>query len=171
MLNGFILEINIKKEKLLKTLYKLLTINVFLIGLFVVGLSFGLIQPLYLSDVSKLTYVISGIMFVNISLSLFNVYKKSISVYYAHEKERYIEKYLSYVSTKLPYIGLCGTLIGLIGLIDAIQLAGSGDITAQILGIIVIMKSSMKTMFNPTLMGIVGYLWTSLLIFIDTGEE
>ena len=151
----------------MKSTFKLLAINVLFIGLFVAGLAFNILQQIYVNDVSKITYLITGMMFLNVILSIYNSWNKELSFFLKITK---IDNYLDYIQDKFPFIGICGTLVGLILLVDAIQLTGSGDISAQVSNIIIVLKESMRTMFNPTLVGVVAYLWTSLLLFIDTGE-
>jgi hypothetical protein len=81
-----------------------------------------------------------------------------------HKKSK-IDLFLRFVSGRIFYVGLAGTFIGLHYLMELLHLSSSGASTEQVTVILNIMKHSMDTIFNTTLIGIVVKLWTDLLIW------
>jgi hypothetical protein len=147
---------------------KLIFINILLISLYLVGFAFGLIGPLYTNDISRISYVITILLSINVILSVYDSYKKDKDTYYNFKKSK-VSKYVDFVTDKFPYIGLCGTVIGFIGLVEVAFIINAGNPLDQLGSIITSIKSSLHTLFNTTLLGIGAYLWSSILIFM--GEE
>jgi hypothetical protein len=148
--------------------FKLLFVNILLLSLFVVGYFFHYVSQIYVNDLSKITYLISGLLFLNIVLAIWN------SFYKFNQRTIYdtkVDKYLAFVGSKFPYIGICGTIIGLAALIQILNTVSGGTASEQIGSLLTAIKAGMLTLFYPTLVGVVAYLWTSVLIFLDEGKD
>jgi hypothetical protein len=140
-------------------LYKLSIVNLFLIASVVVAFFYGYVSPLFVNDVSHISYVIAFIIASNVFLAFLDCRAwKNIQ-----ETTPYM-RWLQFASGKLPYIGLIGTLIGFRDLVYGLN--GSGDPAQMIISV----REGCLTLANTTILGLVGFLWVNLNFYL-VGEE
>jgi len=146
----------------MKKILQLTLINILILSLIIAGFAYGIVAPLYINDISYITYLITIIMsFILISSEYITILSKDSTLYL---------KCYKFLSRNFLLLGLFGTLIGLSSLMMEIK-TGNGASTEVINGIISAIKGSMQTTFNATMMGIVAKLWTNLIVFIIDNEE
>ena len=75
-------------------------------------------------------------------------------------------KEFRWITTKITWIGLAGSVIGMIALLSSLNVAD----LSQISSILVAMFYGAKTMFNTLLIGLAAKLWTDTIIHM-MGED
>ena len=140
---------------------KVSLINIFVLSLIGICLIYGIVQPLYGNDISKLSYVMSMIM-----ASI--VVAAEYATYHIQNKEfmKLCMKEFRWITTKITWIGLAGSVIGMIALLSSLNVAD----LSQISSILVAMFYGAKTMFNTLLIGLAAKLWTDTIIHM-MGED
>lgn len=144
-------------------LFKIIIFNFLVLSSVVVGLFYHIIQPIFLNDASGMSYIIAIFMF---SIVIFSIYESIWST-------KWIIPLIKFEEKNLYLLGLVGTLIGLITLVGVIGNAvGAGSDNSELLGkVLVGFASGMRTSFNPTLTGIVCWIWTRHLLFFMNGKN
>lgn len=122
-----------------------------------VGLVFGVIQPFFKYDASYLTYVMAGLLSMNIFLSTYDSFRP----------RKWIRSFIKRSKGDFLFIGVAGTIFGFSGVVNVIaQAATANGDAAVISSVFVAFSSVLHTAFAPTLIGIVSFLWTRRIIFL-----
>jgi hypothetical protein len=139
---------------MLSNTYKLIIFNLFLLGAATVGYFFGYVSPIFKNDATPISAIIALIIVADSILFIVNSIRYNVG----------IERWLRHIHRYIPYIGLLGTMGGLIHLI--LGVSGSTDPSTVILAI----KSGMLTLANSTFMGIVAFLISGQNFYLS-GED
>lgn len=134
---------------------KLTLINLFAISLIIIAFIFNIAQQVYANDISKLSYVISGLM-------IFVVLISEYDEYYENNSETVLAL-LMYIRRNILYVGLAGTLVGLTTVFGSLLITNSGG-TDQLNTILGNMIIGLKTLFNTTLLAIIARVWIDSII-------
>ena len=128
-----------------------------------VGLFCHYIQPIFLNDISHLTYVIAATMVSIVIFSIWNCF----------DPRQWIRPFIRFEEANLRLLGLIGTLVGLGFLVSVMfaastQGAADGDLITHVL---VSFTQGLRTSFNPTLVGIVCWYWTRHLLYFTRHDR
>lgn len=137
---------------------KVIAFNLLGIGLMAVGLFLGVVEPIFVNDLSYLTYVIAATMVSIIFVSLYDSFVWT----------DWGRGYMKFQEGNLTKLGLAGTLIGLIfliGVISAVVAQMGGHTDDMIPRTLEAFAGAMRTAFNPTLVGVAGWYWTGWLLY------
>ena len=142
---------------------KVVGFNIFALASVGIGLFTNYIQPVFTNDVSHLTYVIAAIMVSIVALSFWDCFKPHM----------WIRSYIKFQGSSFPKLGLIGPLIVLGFLVSIMYAAAqSASIDGDAIGkILISFTQGLRTSFNPTLVGIVCWYWTSYILFFTRNER
>jgi hypothetical protein len=140
----------------MNSFYKLVIVNIFLLSLILVGYFYGYVAPVFNNDISKITYLISFIIGLNIIAELWTEYLYN----FKNKESESVEAWLDFIRDKFLYLGVAGTLIGFS------HMMGGINSNATIQEAIESVKVGCLTLGNTTLAGIVGYLWVDFNFFL-----
>jgi hypothetical protein len=143
---------------------KVLLINALSLSLFGLGAIYGIVQPLFINDVSHVSFLMMGMMTIVVCMS---VAAATRNIGYWGSAESRWSRYMEFIAPKFLFVGIIGTLIGLASAVAHLGVADLSDITKAIPFVL----QSLKTLFNTTILGIVCYIWTETLLFAITTEE
>jgi hypothetical protein len=142
---------------------KVVGFNILAFALVGVGLFTHYLQPIFINDISHLTYVIAATM---LSIAVFSVWD-------CFFPQVWIRSFIRFEEANLRLLGLIGTLVGL-GFLVSIMFAASQQGAADgdsISHILVAFTAGLRTSFNPTLVGIVSWYWTRHLLYFTRNER
>ena len=146
---------------------KLLIINVFFLSLYIIGLDYGIIAPLYTSDASKISFLISllmGIIMVSSSVESFNQERKNKNFFVKKDEYTKIDEFMDFMSDKFLYVGLSGTLCNLIIIARLLITNSSQTGDQQLTAAINTISGGLASVFSCLLLGIVSKIFVDILI-------